>query len=204
MKLGFWLGGDGFPDCPRCHTDLMMTAQKLLTAEEFWALPEDERKRELVRCEVVEWMPVGGIHGEIVSELLSRLRNWAKPGRHGYVATEVGYVVRHNPDGVRAADVSFVRQGRIPETGIPEGYWNLEPDLAVEVVSPTESAQEVWENLSDYLSAGTPLVWVVYPRSQHVVVHTPDGLARTLQGSSVLENLEVMPGFSLAVNELFA
>ncbi len=112
-------------------------------------------------------------------------------------------MVRRNPDGVRAADVSFVRQARIPETGIPEGYWNLEPDLAVEVVSPTETAQEVWENLSDYLSAGTPLVWVVYPRSWHVMVYTPDGLARTLQGQDVLEHPEVMPGFSVTVNGLF-
>jgi Uma2 family endonuclease len=188
-----------------CYTDLMiLNRPKLLTAEEFWALPEGEGKRELVRGEVVEWMPVGGIHGEVVSELLSRLRNWAKAGKHGYVATEVGYVVRHNPDGVRAADVSFVRQARIPETGTPEGFWHLEPDLAVEVVSPTESAQEVLDKVSDYLTAGTPLVWVVYPRSQHVVVHTPDGLARTLHAGDVLEDLEVMPGFSLAVNELFA
>jgi Uma2 family endonuclease len=182
---------------------MTMIAQKPLTAEEFWALPEGEGKRELVRGEVVEWMPVGGIHGEVVSELLSRLRNWAKSGKHGYVATEVGYVVRRNPDGVRAADVSFVRQARIPETGIPEGYWHLEPDLAVEVVSPTETAQEVWEKVSDYLTAGTPLVWVVYPRSRHVMVYTPDGLARTLQGDDVLEHSEVMPGFSVTVNELF-
>ena len=182
---------------------MTLAAQKLLTAEEFWALPETEGKRELVRGEVVEWMPVGGIHGEVVSELLTLLRNWAKAEKHGYVATEVGYLVRRNPDGVRAADVSFVRQTRIPETGIPEGFWSIPPDLAVEVVSPTETAQDIWDKVSDYLEAGTPLVWVVYPRSRHVVVHTPDGLARTLNGSSVLQDAEVLPGFSAVVDELF-
>jgi Uma2 family endonuclease len=59
---------------------MTLIAQKLLTTEEFWALPESEGKRELVRGEVMEWMPVGGIHGEIVSELLSHLSNWAKAG----------------------------------------------------------------------------------------------------------------------------
>jgi Uma2 family endonuclease len=172
---------------PRCYIEPMtMNSPKLLTAEEFWALPESEGKRELVRGEILESVFNGGVHGEVVS-----------------VATEVGYVVRRNPDGVRAADVSFVRQARIPETGIPEGYWHLEPDLAVEVVSPTESAQEVWEKVSDYLMAGTPLVWVVYPRSRHVMAYTPDGLARTLQGQDALEHPEVMPGFSVTVNELF-
>ena len=181
----------------------MQTATKPLTAEEFWQLPEGEGKRELVRGEVVEWMPVGGVHGDVVSELLTRLRSWAKQGRHGYVATEVGYVVQRDLDGVRAADVSYVRQERIPESGIPEGFWNLAPDLAVEVVSPFETAEEIQDKVFDYLTAGTPQVWVIYPRRQQIVVHTPDGLARTLQAQDALQAPELLPGFGCKVEELF-
>jgi Uma2 family endonuclease len=182
---------------------MSLTAQRLLTAEEFWALPETEGKRELMRGEVVAWMPVGGIHADVAAELLLQLRLWAKQGNHGYVAQEAGYLVQRNPDGVRAADVSFVRRNRIPEGGIPESFWKLAPDLAVEVVSPYETAQDIWDKVNDYLNAATPLVWVVYPRSQHVVVYKPDGTAQTLKASDTLQDTQVLPGFSLKVADLF-
>jgi Uma2 family endonuclease len=127
---------------------------------------------------------------------------WAKQGHHGYVAQEAGYIVRRDPDGVRAADVSYVAKERFLESGIPEKFWSLAPDLAVEVVSPNETADEVQEKVFDYLVAGTPMVWVIYSRTQQVVVHTPDGLARTLRGEDRLEFAQ-LPGFSCTVAELF-
>ena len=180
----------------------MVIAKKLMTAEEFWLLPEGEGKRELVRGEVVEWMPVGGVHGDVVAELVFRLKSWAKPEQRGYVGAEVGYIVQRNPDGVRAADVGFVAQARIPDGKIPEGFWNLAPDLAVEVVSPHETADEIWEKVSDYLAAGTPVVWVIYPRRKQAVVYTPDGLGRTLNEGDPLEH-PVLPGFSCKLGDLF-
>ncbi len=66
-----------------CTEPMTMNSPKLLTAEEFWALPEGEGKRELVRGKVLESVPNGGFHGEVVSELLLQLGNWAKSGKHG-------------------------------------------------------------------------------------------------------------------------
>ncbi|MBF6595925.1 MAG: Uma2 family endonuclease [Thermaceae bacterium] len=109
-----------------------------------------------------------------------QLNGWAKQDRRGCVGVSSGYVLCRAPDTVRGPDVSFMRQERIPESGIPEAFWNLAPDLAVEVVSPSETADEIWEKISDYLAAGTPLVWVIYPRSKQAVVHTPDGIGRAL------------------------
>jgi Uma2 family endonuclease len=103
---------------------------------------------------------------------------------------------------VRAADVGYVAKERIPQSGIPETFWNLAPDLAVEVVSPNETADEVQDRVRDYLTAGTPLVWVVYPGLAQVMVYTPDGLARVLQEQDRLEYLQ-LPGFSCPVAELF-
>ncbi len=178
-------------------------ANKLLTAEEFWLLPEGEGKRELVRGEVVEWMPVGGVHSDVAMEIGMRLRQWAKADRRGFVGGEAGYVLGRNPDVLRAADMGFVARERIPETGIPEKFWELAPDLAVEVVSPSETAEEVWEKVNDYLAAGTPAVWVIYPKTQQVAVFAPDGSSHTLNKNDNLEDSKVLPGFSCKVSDLF-
>jgi Uma2 family endonuclease len=179
-------------------------AHRLLTAEEFWHLPTTDTHRELVRGEVIETMPPGGRHGAIAVVLAMLLRVWAQRSAGGYVGVEAGYVLGHDPDTVRGPDVSYVRAERIPANGIPEGFWTLAPDLAVEIVSPSETADEVREKVRDFLAAGTPLVWTVYPRTGEVVVHTADRLARTYSGEDVLEHAEVLPGFSCKVAELFA
>jgi len=122
----------------------------------------------------------------------------------GYAGVESGFVLARKPDTVRAPDVYYVRADRMLSSGAPRNFWTTAPDLAVEIVSPSETADEVRDKVRDYLAAGTPLVWVVYPRSKEVLVHTPDGLARTVSGSdAVLEDVAVLPGFSCSVADLF-
>jgi Uma2 family endonuclease len=176
---------------------------QLLTAEDFWLLPESETQRSLVRGEVIEAVPPGGLHGVIALRLGARLEMWARSGPGGYVGVESGFILRRNPDTVRGPDVFYVRAERLSTSGVPEAFWEMAPDLAVEIVSPGESAEEVREKVRDYLAAGTPLVWFVYPRIQEVIVHTPDGLAQTYSGNDVLEQFDVLPGFSCVVAELF-
>lgn len=178
-------------------------AQRLLTAQEYWELPGDGKHTELVRGEVTKSMPPGGIHGEVAGAVLMLLRLWIKQGAGGYAAVEAGYILSHTPDTVRGPDVSYVRADRIPPGGVPEAFWHLAPDLAVEVVSPNETVKEIQEKVQDFLTAGTPLVWVIYPRGRAVVVYTADGLARTYRGEDVLEQAEALPGFSCRVSELF-
>jgi Uma2 family endonuclease len=178
-------------------------AQSLLTAEEFGQLPEDGARRELVRGEVIESMPPGGVHGAIAVALATMLRAWVG-ATGGYVGVEAGYVLARNPDTVRGPDVSYVRADRIPPGGVPEAFWPMAPDLAVEIVSPGETADEVRAKVRDYLAAGTPLVWTIYPRTREVVVHTSDGLARAYSDSDVIEHPDVLPGFTCPVAELFA
>ena len=179
-------------------------AQQLLTATDYWHLPDNGMQRALVRGEVVEAMPPGGRHGVIAAILSTLLHLWARSGPRGVVGVESGFVLGRNPDTVRGPDVFYVRPARIPAGGIPEAFWEIAPDLAVEVVSPTETAEEIREKIRDYLQAGTPLVWVIYPRTQEVVVHTPDGLARTLSIGDTLGAPDVLPGFNCTVAELFA
>jgi Uma2 family endonuclease len=148
-------------------------------------------------------MPPGGQHGAIAVMLAMLLRLWTKQHAGGYVGVEAGYILSHDPDTVRGPDVSYVRTDRIPATGIPESFWDLAPDLAVEVVSPSETAEEVREKVRDFLGAGTPLVWTVYPRSREVIVHTPDGLARTYSSTDTLAFPDILPHFTCTVAELF-
>ena len=177
--------------------------QRALTAEEFWHLPGDGKRRELVRGEVVEELPPGGKHGAVALELGARLRGWTRGGPGGFAGVESEFVLRRDPHTVRGPDVSYVRAARIPSGGVPERFWEIPPDLAIEVVSPGESAETVREKVRDYLETGTPLVWVVYPKTREVVVHTPDGLARAYGPGDTLEGFDLLPGFVCPVGELF-
>lgn len=178
-------------------------AQRLLTAEEYWQSPLNTKHSELVRGEVVKKMPPGALHGAVAATIAMLLRLWTQRLGGGYVAVEAGYMLRHDPDTLRGPDVSYVSLSRIPPGGLPEAFWNLAPDLAVEVVSPSESASDIREKVRDFLAAGTPVVWVVFPSTREVLVHTADGLARTYGENDVLEHQEVRPGFSCRVAELF-
>lgn len=180
------------------------TAQRLLTAQEFWLLPTKSKWQELVRGEVIETMPPGGRHSEIAGALVALLGLWVKQGASGYAGARAGYVLSHDPDTVRGPDVSYVRVDRILPGGVPDAFWPIPPDLAVEIVSPSETANEVREKVRDFLAADTPLVWVVYPRTKEVVVHTADDLARTYSEDDMIEYPDVLPGFSCKVAELFA
>jgi len=113
-------------------------AQRLMTAQEFWESPVNDKHSELVRGEVVETMPPGAEHGEIAGALVEFLRHWARHGVGGYVAVEAGYILGRDPDIVRGPDVSYVRPDRIPPGGRPKAFWSIAPDLAVEIVSPSE------------------------------------------------------------------
>jgi Uma2 family endonuclease len=177
--------------------------QHVLTAQDYWLLPENGMQRALVRGEVYETMPPGGRHGLIAAILSMLLRMWAKTGPHGCVGVESGFLLSQTPDTVRGPDVFYIRANRLPSTGIPEGFWTIAPDLAVEVVSPNETAADVREKVRDYLAAGTPLVWVIYPRTQEVIAHTADGRAQTFGRDDQLHAPTILPGFTCLVQTLF-
>jgi Uma2 family endonuclease len=180
------------------------TETKLLTAEEFWLLPGTEMRRSLVRGEVVEEMPVGGEHGGLAVLFVLNLGLWAREHDAGWVGVETGFILARGPDLIRAPDVSFVRKEHLPADGAPRTFWELAPDLAVEIVSPSETAIEVRDKVADYLAAGTPLVLVAYPARREIVAHTPDDLARTYHADDTLTAPDVLPGFARPVRDFFA
>jgi Uma2 family endonuclease len=180
------------------------TTTKLLTAEEFSLLPETELRRSLVHGEVVETMPTSGSHGVTAGRFFKALILWADASNAGAAGFESGFILDRDPDVVRGPDVYFVRAERIPDGIVPNTFWDIAPDLAVEIVSPSETATGIREKVQDYLAAGTALVVVIYPKTRELVAHTPDGLARTYRSDETFTAPDVLPGFSCAVAELFA
>lgn len=173
------------------------------TADELLRLPDNGFRYELVRGELRRMSPAGFRHGEVALRLGSSLSQHVRA--HGLgraLAAETGFLLASNPDTVRAPDVAFVREARVPSGCTPSGFWPGTPDLAAEVVSPGDSWSEVREKVRDWLDAGCAMVLVLDPRERSVTVFR-DGDVRILLGHDVLEGGEVVPGWTVPVRELF-
>lgn len=179
-----------------------LEGEGLLTAEEFWRLSGDGTHRELVRGEVVETALLGARQGLALASLAGALKRWSLAAG-GWVGLKAGFVLGRRLDTVRGCNAFYIRSGRLLESSIPEGFLELAPDLAVLIVPPGTAGQDTSDRVGDFLAAGTPLVWVLQTNPQQVVVHAPDGLARTLAGDAALEHPEVLPGFRCAVADPF-
>ncbi len=177
----------------------------LLTVEEFQRLPDEEGRMELVRGRVVREPPPGAEHGHVGLTLLLPLARYVGEHELGLVASlGTGFVVEEDPPTVRAPDVAFISKERIPEGGIPTGYWRLAPDLAVEVVSPSDTADAVEEKALDYLRCGVREVCVLQPRGRLVTVYRSPTDVETLTEGDVLMNEGLLPGFRIEVTGLFS
>ncbi len=182
-----------------------MTRQKtLLTADQFFRLYSHKDGRyELVRGEVVEMAPVTRRHGRTASNIDTAFNNYARRRGVGSAEVEVGYRVRSGPDTVRGPDVSFVLAAQEDEEEQDIGFVPGAPDIAIEVVSPSNTAAELERKVAEYLAAGSLRVWVVYPVSRRVIVHHLGGGAVTYSGDDVITDEGLLPGFSLPLSEIF-
>lgn len=176
----------------------------LMTPDEFLVYPLSDVKAELVRGELRVTPPPGGPHGRAATNLILLLGAYLKGRELGWVyADGVGYQLLQRPRTVRVPDVSYVRADRLPKEGIGPGLLKLAPDIAVEVLSPSESASELEEKLDDYRACGTPLIWVIDPVRRTVMIVASDAPVRWLLEDDALDGGDVVPGFSCQVSELF-
>ncbi|HKS06782.1 MAG TPA: Uma2 family endonuclease [Gemmatimonadaceae bacterium] len=178
----------------------------LMTPAEFleYPLPKESGDVELVRGEVRVTPAPGGPHGCAVTNFVVLLSGYVKARNLGRVfADGVGYELVRLPHTVRVPDASFVRAGRLPPEGVRAGFLRLAPDLAVEVLSPSDTAAALEEKVSDYFEAGTSLIWVADPVRRRVSAYAVDGRVRRLHETDVLDGGDVIPGFSCAVAEVF-
>lgn len=167
-------------------------------------MPEEDAHRvELSRGRVVREPRPGAEHGWLAATLVRLLGSHAEEGDLGLVVTETGFLLARDPATVRGPDAAFIARGRLPEDGIPRGFWTVPPSLAVEVVSPSNTAAEIQEKVLEYLEAGSDRVWVVDPDTRTVTVWRPPAEARVLREGEVVDGEDLLPGFRLEVAALF-
>ncbi len=182
----------------------MVTTMRPVTAEELLHMPDDGFRYELVRGELRKMAPAGHEHGRIAASIAIRLGMHTVEGELGevYVA-EPGFRLESDPDHVRAPDAAFVRRERAAAARGAPGFFPGAPDLAVEVISPSDSYTEVEEKVADWLDAGTLAVVVVNPRNRTVKVHRSRNDIAVLGESDTLEVGDVVPGWRMAVKDIF-
>jgi Uma2 family endonuclease len=182
-----------------------MTTVETITSDELLQRPDDGFRYELVRGELVKMAPAGSEHGKLAMRVGWRLAQHVESQNLGNVfAAETGFILASSPDTVRAPDVAFVRQERVAEAGDVRGFWPGAPDLAVEIVSPGDTYTEVEDKVLDWLDAGTLMVVVVNLRQRTVTLYRSRTDIVILTQNDILDCKDVVPSWSLPIQELFA
>ena len=169
-----------------------MSTTRTMNEAELMALPQDGMKRELVDGEI-RVSPAGSRHGQVVVELAIALGGYVKSHRLGFVFDSSTGVWM--PSGnLRVPDLTFVAAHRLPQ-GPPTGFLSVAPDLAVEVLSPSDSKRDVLDKVGEYLSSGVRLTWVIDPETRKAAAHRSLTDVRELHDDDDLDGEDVVPGF---------
>lgn len=176
----------------------------MMTIDEFMVAQLPDGKSELVRGELRLTPPPGAPHGRAATNLVVLVANFVKEHRLGFVfGDSMGYELVRFPHTVRVPDGSFVRSDRVPPEGLGPGIFKFPPDLAVEVLSPSDTASLLEERTRDYALAGTPLIWIVDPMRRTIMTIPAEAPVSWLAEGDTLDGGNVLPGFSCPVAEVF-
>jgi Uma2 family endonuclease len=185
-----------------CYTAVMTVASKPITAEELFEMG-DVGRCELINGEILPMAPAGAEHGSMVIAISVPLALHVRAHRLGRVyGAETGFLIARQPDTVRAPDVAFVAGDRVPEQP-RRGYFDGPPDLAVEVISPSDTMSEVKAKVEQWLAAGTVSVWVIDPPNRLVEVYRKGQPVLQYRTGDELRDEPTLSGFVLKVDQLF-
>ena len=182
----------------------------LMSVDDLLALPDDEWQYELVEGRLVRMPPSGGEASTIAVNIATALNTFVRRHGLGKVTGADGAYDLTKPGQKATAlapDVAFVRAERVPPRTSPQykKAWPLAPDLAVEVASPHQYRRGMAAKAKRYLRAGVRLVWIVWPNRREVDMWRPgdEQPSTTLRGTDALDGLDVLPGFTYPVADLF-
>ena len=177
------------------------TTTHLMTAEEFANMPDDGLRHELIKGELLTMSVPKLLHGLVTMNLSVLLYNHVKANNLGVVVGESGFHLESGPDTVLGPDVAFVARDRIGT--IPDSFYSGAPDLAVEVLSPSDRKGKVERKTALWLELGARSVWNVNPRKRTVEVFHADGNRWLFHESDELVD-DTVPGVRVAVSEIFS
>ena len=182
----------------------VITEKKVWTDAEFMALSQDGYHYEIVNGELIDMGNSGALHGYVCSTLMILLGGYIRTHKLGAMFdSSTAFTMKSG--NKRSPDLSFFAKARLQNiTKLPLGFLKGAPDLVVEVLSPGNTVEEIHEKLVEYFENGTRLAWIVHPNEHYVLVYRsaqePDRLLKTID---TLDGEEVIPGFTLAVGDLF-
>ncbi len=160
-----------------------------------------EKQIEIVDGEVEIKDMAGARHGGISARIIVKIGIYLEDNPIGNLYTpDTLFSIGDND---RMPDVSFVSVNRIPETGEPEGQWEIAPDLAIEVVLPTDVYTKILKKIREYLNAGVKQVWLIEPEFQTLAIYTPPMKSETLTAEDTLICKEILPNFKLPLKDIF-
>ncbi|HMV50215.1 MAG TPA: Uma2 family endonuclease [Blastocatellia bacterium] len=161
---------------------------------------DTEKSYEFVNGQWEEKEMPGARHSGVCGRLTHKLREFVASNDLGEVYPEASFQIGENE---RIPDLAFVSAARIPAEGEPETKWPMPPDLAIEIVSPSDFYDRVYAKAMEYLTAGVKQVWVISPENQVVTIYrSPTNIiAFPLESELVSEDL--LPGFRCPLREIF-
>jgi Uma2 family endonuclease len=176
--------------------------RKLITGEELAALG-DIGRTELIKGELVYFMPTGHPHSFYEGNITIALGVFVQKHQLGRVLPgEVGIYTHRQPDTVRGADVAFISHERLAQVR-SKSFLDVCPELLVEIMSPDDTWFKLQDKLEEYFAVGAKLIWLVDPRGQRLHVYHSMTEIKILTMQDELTGSEVLPGFRVAVAELF-
>jgi Uma2 family endonuclease len=178
--------------------------KKIWTDAEFMALNRDGHRYEIVNGELIDMGNSGAKHGYIAVILSAALFNCVSTRKLGAIF-DSSTAFKMKSGNKRSPDISFLAKERLQGLDdLPDGFLEGAPDLAVEILSPSNTVEEIHNKLVEYFENGSRLVWVIHPKEEYVLVYRsaqqPD---RLLKSNDSLNGEEIVPDFILPITDLF-
>ncbi len=192
--------------CGHCQAFPMTskTKQHFVSADQLLAMPDDDQRYELIEGMLKVMSPAGGEHGQIAGRILRRLGDHVEEHDLGTTfAAKTGFQIQSSPDTVRAPDAAFVSHERLARFDSLQGYLPLAPDLAVEVISPSDTFSDVEAKAAQWLDAGTKTVLVADPATITLRVYELGAIIRVLRQGETFNAGTVCGDWQLSVNDAF-
>jgi Uma2 family endonuclease len=180
-----------------------MGTKTLMSLKEYELLPGEGVRHELDEGELIT-MPGPKLRHSVIAMIIgTALRTYVVAQRLGLVLIEASFLLCAEPITLRQPDVAFVRADRIRAADL-DGYVEGAPDLAIEIVSPSDSMADIDRKVEQYLAAGSTLVWVVIPKHERIRIFRADGTSTVRHRGEILDAAELFPGWSMPVEQVFA
>ncbi len=186
----------------------LMATDRLMTLEEFLAIPDDGIDRDLIRGRLVEHSTMtrrNRRHGRVETRIARFLDSWldTQPEPRGQIVSgEAGFVLSRSPDSTVGIDVAYV-SAKVADAAPDSQFFEGPPILAVEILSPSDAREDIDDKVLLYLESDVALVWVVSPRFRTVTVFRPDAAPVLFNEHQELTAEPHLSGFKVAVARLF-